>query len=93
MNDFNKQLFTLGLGEVVERYINHYFDLHGDHLPPNGLHGILVREIERPLIEVTLKRLKGNQVQVAKLLGVNRNTLRRKMTDLNICLETLTYET
>lgn len=93
MNEFNKQLFTLGLGEVIERYINHYFDLHGDVLPPNGLHNVLLREMERPLIEVSLKRLKGNQVQVAKLLGLNRNTLRRKITDLNICLETLLYET
>lgn len=93
MNEFNKQLFNLGLSEVIERYINHYFDLHGDVLPANGLHEVLLREIEKPLITVTLKRLKGNQVQVAKLLGMNRNTLRRKIKYLNICLETLRYDT
>lgn len=92
MNDFNQQLFTLGLGEVIGRYLNHYFDLHGDILPASGLHPFLVKEIEKPLIEVTLKRLKGNQVKVAQLLGINRNTLRRKIIELNICLDKDTHE-
>ena len=46
-----------------------------------------MKEIEKPLIQVTLKRLKGNQVKTAKLLGINRNTLRRKIQDLNIAFE------
>jgi len=87
MNDFNQQLFKLGLEEVLGRYLNHYFDLHGDILPANGLHPFLIKEIEKPLIEISLKRLKGNQVKVAQLLGINRNTLRRKITELNICLK------
>lgn len=89
MNDFNKQLFSLGLPEIIERYLKHYFDLHGEILPAEGIHPRLIKEIERPLIEETLRRLKGNQVQAAKLLGINRNTLRRKILDLNISLETL----
>jgi two-component system nitrogen regulation response regulator GlnG len=88
MNDFNQQLYALGLQRVIERYLVHFFDLHGDILPADGLYHCLMKEIEKPLIEVSLKRLKGNQVQAAKLLGINRNTLRRKIQDLNISFET-----
>ena len=89
MNDFNKQLYTLGLQKVIERYLKYYFDLHGDILPMEGLYSCLLKEVERALIEETLRRLKGNQVQVAKLLGIDRNTLRRKIQNLNITLTTL----
>ncbi len=87
MNEFNKQLYSLGLQGVMERYISHYFDLHGNILPSAGLYHCLMKEIEKPLIEVSLRRLKGNQVQVAKLLGIDRNTLRRKIQALNISLD------
>jgi two-component system, NtrC family, nitrogen regulation response regulator GlnG len=40
--------------------------------------------IERPLIELVLERVGGNQVKAADVLGINRNTLRKKITDLNI---------
>jgi len=91
MNDFNQQLYTLGLQEVIERYLKHYFDLHGDILPADGLYHCLIKELERPLIEEALRRLRGNQLQVAKLLGMNRNTLRQKIQDLGISLENVKY--
>jgi two-component system nitrogen regulation response regulator GlnG len=91
MNDFNQHLYALGLQEVIERYLKHYFDLHGDILPANGLYDCLIKEMERPLIEEAMRRLKGNQVQVAKLLGINRNTLRRKIQDLGISFENVKY--
>jgi len=89
MNDFNKQLYSLGLQGVIERYLSHFFDLHGNILPAEGLYHCLIKEMEKPLIEVSLRRLKGNQVQVAKLLGINRNTLRRRIQELNISLDAL----
>ena len=89
MNDFNEQLYRLGIKQVIERYIKNYFDVHGDILPPEGLYPRFMNEIERSLIEETLRRMKGNQVRVAKLLGINRNTLRRKIQDLNISLENI----
>lgn len=92
MDEFNQKLYKLGLPGVVEKYLNHYYDLHGNILPPQGLYHCILREIEKPLIEVALKRLKGNQVQVAKLLGINRNTLRRKIQDLDIQIEKSVYE-
>lgn len=87
MDSFNKQLYALGIQGVMEQYLSHFFELHGDILPADGLYHCLVKEIEKPLIEVTLRRLKGNQVQAAKILGINRNTLRRKIQELNISLE------
>lgn len=87
MDPFNKQLYTLGIQGVMEQYLSYFFDLHGDILPAEGLYHCLVKEMEKPLIEVTLRRLKGNQVQAAKVLGINRNTLRRKIQELQISLE------
>lgn len=89
MNDFNEQLYRLGLQEVIERYLKHYFDLHGDILPAKGLYDCLIKEVEKPLIEESLRRLNGNQIKVAELLGINRNTLRRKILALQISLDTL----
>lgn len=72
------------LGESVARHLRRYFDLHGAMLPPAGLHGRIIREVEAPLIEIALEATGGNQAKCADLLGINRNTLRKKITDLDI---------
>ena len=72
------------LGDSVARHLRRYFDLHGAMLPPPGLHGRIVREVEAPLIEIALEATGGNQAKCADLLGINRNTLRKKITDLDI---------
>lgn len=89
MNSFNEQLYSLGIKEVVGKYIRNYFDIHGEILPSDGLYSRFMDEVERSLIEETLRRMKGNQVRGAKLLGINRNTLRRKIHELNIPLKNL----
>jgi two-component system nitrogen regulation response regulator GlnG len=89
MNDLKEQSYNLGIKEIVQKYIKNYFDIHGEILPSDGLYSRFMNEVERPLIEETLRRLKGNQVRVAKLLGMNRNTLRRKIQELNISLENI----
>ena len=86
MSDFNEQV---GVSKILEKYIKNYFDIHGEILPSDGLYSRFMNEVERPLIEETLRRMKGNQVRVAKLLGINRNTLRQKIQALNISLEKL----
>ena len=53
-------------------------------LPPPGLYGRILREVEMPLIEIALDATGGNQAKCADLLGINRNTLRKKITDLDI---------
>lgn len=72
------------LSESVARHMQRYFDLHGDMLPPPGLYGRILREVEAPLIEISLAATGGNQARCAELLGINRNTLRKKITDLDI---------
>ncbi len=51
---------------------------------PSDLHAMLISAVERPLIEVVLERAGGNQVKAADMLGINRNTLRKKITELGI---------
>jgi two-component system nitrogen regulation response regulator GlnG len=75
---------TEKLGASVGRHLHRYFDLHGDMLPPDGLYGRILREIEVPLIEIALDATHGNQAKCADLLGINRNTLRKKITELEI---------
>ncbi|MDC0737116.1 response regulator [Cognatishimia sp. SS12] len=72
------------LSGSVERHLKRYFDLHGNMLPPPGLYARILREIELPLIEIALDATGGNQAKCADLLGINRNTLRKKITDLDI---------
>ncbi|TNF18150.1 MAG: response regulator [Rhodobacteraceae bacterium] len=72
------------LGAAVSRHLRRYFDLHGALLPPPGLYQRILREVEYPLIEIALEATGGNQAKCAELLGINRNTLRKKITDLDI---------
>ncbi len=75
---------TEKLSASVGRHLRRYFDLHGNMLPPVGLYTRILREIELPLIEIALDATGGNQAKCADLLGINRNTLRKKITDLDI---------
>jgi two-component system nitrogen regulation response regulator GlnG len=72
------------LSASVARHLRRYFDLHGNLLPPPGLYQRILREVEAPLIELALDATGGNQAKCADLLGINRNTLRKKITDLDI---------
>lgn len=72
------------LSASVAKHLRRYFDLHGGVLPPPGLYSRILREVEGPLIEIALDATGGNQAKCADLLGINRNTLRKKITDLDI---------
>ncbi len=74
------------LSQTVRLHLDQYFDYHEDGLPPPGLHTRILREIERPLIQKVLSVTNGNQVKSAELLGLNRNTLRKKIRELEINL-------
>jgi two-component system nitrogen regulation response regulator GlnG len=73
-----------GLSVVVERHLRDYFAAHIDGLPASGLYDRIVREVERPLIALSLAATRGNQLRAAELLGLNRNTLRKKIRELDI---------
>jgi len=73
-----------GLAAAVERHITDYFTAHRGTPPASGLYDRVLREIERPLIVATLGATRGNQIKAAHLLGLNRNTLRKKIRELDI---------
>ena len=68
----------------IERHLRRYFDLHGNILPPVGLYNRILKELEIPLIAISLEATGGNQAKCADLLGINRNTLRKKISELDI---------
>ncbi|MFH1803522.1 MAG: nitrogen regulation protein NR(I) [Pseudomonadota bacterium] len=72
------------LAESIERHVREYYDAHDDDMPSNGLYDRILREMERPLLAVTLEATRGNQVKAAEVLGLNRNTLRKKIRDLGL---------
>jgi two-component system, NtrC family, nitrogen regulation response regulator GlnG len=73
-----------GLSAAIERHLADYFAGYKDALPPPGLYHRILREIEGPLIGAALAATRGNQIRAAELLGVNRNTLRKKVRDLDL---------
>jgi len=72
------------LGTAAETHLRRYFAAHGGSLPARGLYDRVLREIERPLISLSLEATRGNQIRAAELLGLNRNTLRKKIRELDI---------
>ena len=75
-----------GLMGSIERHLADLFKQHGDHLPPPGLYHRVLRELEVPLVSAALAATRGNQIKAAELLGLNRNTLRKKVRELDIRL-------
>ena len=72
------------LMELVERYLATYFAGFGRELPPPGLYDRIIRQVEAPLLTAALAATRGNQIRAAELLGVNRNTLRSRIRDLEL---------
>lgn len=73
-----------GLSASVERHLREYFTAHGQDLPASGLYDRVLREVERPLLRLALTECRGNQLRTAELLGLNRNTLRKKIRELGL---------
>ena len=72
------------LSQAVERHIRAFFAAHGDGVTPTNVYDLVLAEVERPLIRMTLAATRGNQIKAAAMLGLNRNTLRKKIRDLDI---------
>jgi two-component system nitrogen regulation response regulator GlnG len=72
------------LSAAVERHLAAYFAEHGERLPPPGVYDRVMQEVERPLLSICLAATRGNQIRAAQLLGLNRNTLRKKIRDLGL---------
>jgi len=72
------------IGAAMERYLAHHFGEYPDGLPPPGLYQRILRAVEAPLLSAALGATRGNQIKAAELLGLNRNTLRKKIRELDI---------
>jgi two-component system nitrogen regulation response regulator GlnG len=72
------------LSAAVEHHLAAYFAEHGERLPPPGVYDRIMEDVERPLISICLAATRGNQIRAAHLLGLNRNTLRKKIRDLGL---------
>ena len=70
-----------GLAASVAAHLADYFGTFDEDLPPDGLYDRILAEVERPLLTQALAATRGNQIRAAKLLGINRNTLRKKLAD------------
>jgi len=77
-SDIAKQLDNYSLESIVEFKISRFLDQIGTYYP-DKLYGLIMKKMEKPLIKQILKRTGNNQVHAAKILGINRNTLRKKM--------------
>ncbi len=75
---------AVSLSAAVEQFLTRYFLSHGDRLPPPGVYDRIIQDVERPLISICLGATRGNQIRAAQLLGLNRNTLRKKIRDLDL---------
>lgn len=73
-----------GLQGATEYFASRYFEEHGSSLPPDGVYERFLREFEYPLLTTTLAATNGNQIKAAKVLGLNRNTLRKKINQYGI---------
>jgi two-component system nitrogen regulation response regulator GlnG len=75
---------NLTIAQAVEENMRTYFAGFGDGLPPPGLYDRVLTEMEYPLILAALTATRGNQIKAADLLGLNRNTLRKKIRELGV---------
>ena len=74
----------VSLSTLVERHLAADFASQPDGIPQRGLYDRVLQEVEAPLIRLTLAATRGNQIRAAEILGLNRNTLRKKIHDLGL---------
>jgi two-component system nitrogen regulation response regulator GlnG len=74
----------LSIGQAVEHYLQRYFAAFAGDLPPAGLYQRVLAEVEFPLVLAAMTATRGNQIKAADLLGLNRNTLRKKIRELGV---------
>jgi Fis family transcriptional regulator len=71
---------TYDLAECVQRALERYFrDLEGEQ--PCAIYDMVLKAVERPMLEIVMQKAEGNQTLAAELLGINRNTLRKKLVE------------
>ncbi|GHT96656.1 Fis family transcriptional regulator [Betaproteobacteria bacterium] len=70
---------SLCIRDALEQYFR---DLNGEK--PNAIYDMVIKSVERPMLEIVLRQSQGNQTQAAEMLGINRNTLHKKLTEFQL---------
>jgi DNA-binding protein Fis len=78
-----EHLEQIALEEIVEKKLSQFMHRLGKFDVEN-LHGVIIERVERPLIKLAMKKAGNNQLRAAKILGINRNTLRSKLQKLDL---------
>ncbi len=73
-----------GIAAVIEKMVKEYFTTQGDNITDSSLYNMVLHEVERPLLEQTLFAVKGNKAKAARVLGINRNTLHKKLSEYGL---------
>jgi Fis family transcriptional regulator, factor for inversion stimulation protein len=71
------------LAECVKKSLDEYFK-HLDGQPPHAIYDMVLCSIEKPMLEYILNKVGGNQSKAAEVLGINRNTLRKKIAQYHL---------
>ncbi|MFT7433542.1 MAG: DNA-binding protein Fis [Alphaproteobacteria bacterium] len=82
-----KKESLVGLSQTSNECLERYFDDLGGMTPPPDLYDKIMSQVEKPLLENVLRYVRGNQVRAATILGINRNTLRKKISVLNVDMD------
>lgn len=84
-NLFVANLQSVSLEKLVKTKLEFLFQQQKEaDVELDGLHNIVMQQVEKPLIELALRQYNGNQVRTAKMLGINRNTLKKKIDTYKI---------
>ncbi len=83
---------STSLQDIIQIKLKSYFDTLNGSFPPDGIYDIIIEQVEKPLLKLTLAHTGGNQIKAAKILGINRNTIRKKISHLDINLDDIKQE-
>jgi two-component system nitrogen regulation response regulator GlnG len=73
-----------GISAVVEKLVQDYFTAQKNNITDSNLYAVVLKEVEKPLFEQTLHAVQGNKAKAARILGINRNTLHKKLSDMGL---------
>lgn len=75
---------SASIAQQLRRHLQQYFSAHDGTVPPANLHADMLALFEKPLLEETLRYTRGNRIKAARMLGINRNTLYKKIREHHI---------